>query len=362
MFKYEKREGNLTLATVGQADDSGRKAFDLRVTLGDTPLEDGFWISIPWDASSLSFGDLLNDVFPDDEAKQDGVLASLDGRANPDLPDMYVGLLDVFDDWRGGNRTLNLFVNHGPEVQFYERVQSHIKARLDQSGLIVGSAVLDVVIEQHFEVIKKYQEWGGDRQDLIQWLSGATLLYFMDKHGYQPTADQSEDTDSHLEPVFDDMRSRDLIAEGQGTGRYEITESGRGFLGHLIAETESYIRHYDVFKDVLYDVDAGLVEFDTGLGDDLRVQVYDEEGLDLIRVVFLLRMYDGTLDEYTDSWTEAINSDEFFDEILSPVLDHEFVDADLIEWIIESGRNFQEEQAEEARDQAIQRTTLRRLE
>ena len=80
-----------------------------------------------------------------------------------------------------------------------------------------------------------------------------------------------------------------------------ITPAGRRFIGALLSETEACIDRFDVFKDVLWDSDTGSAEFDTGYGEDLRVQIFIAEGLDPARTVFLLRLYDGTLDEFAST-------------------------------------------------------------
>ena len=109
------------------------------------------------------------------------------------------------------------------------------------------------------------------------------------------------------------------------------------------------------------DADARNIEFGAGQGDDMRVEVYESEGLDPVRVVFLLRLYDSTLDRFVESWPEEIHAEGFFNEVLRPVLDHQRVDEDLLGLIIEAGYAHNEELAEEARERAFQREALRRI-
>ncbi len=88
----------------------------------------------------------------------------------------------------------------------------------------------------------------------------------------------------------------------------------------MLTETESYIDLYDHFKDTEFDLDLDTTEFDTGRGVDLRVQVFLAEGLEPIRTVFLLRLYDGTLDDFVSTWECLIDDESFFDGILEPVV------------------------------------------
>ena len=44
------------------------------------------------------------------------------------------------------------------------------------------------------------------------------------------------------------------------------------------------------------------------------------EGLDASRTVFLLHLYDGTLDDAVSTWESLIDDESFFDSILEPVV------------------------------------------
>ena len=322
-------------------------------------LEDSFWVSIPNRLVDLTIGGLLDEVFSDDEAKRAELTAALDVRANPDLPDMYDALLGVIDQWRRGDCTLRFFANHGPEVELSDPMSNHIGLRryTDATGEV--RPLLDLVVEQRHEVLDQLANRGVDTDELVQWLKGVTLLYFIDKHGFRLNVDASDEADRRLLPIAGDLAEQDLISAADEAGIYAITYEGRRMLGQIMEETETYIGQYDVFGDVTYDIEAGSAEFGTGRGEDLRVQVYESEGIDAVRAVFLLRLYDSTLDAYADSWRERIHSKEFYDEVLLPVLDHRRVDDEVVGWIIESGYALNEEWSEAA-DRRIARQEVRR--
>jgi len=111
----------------------------------------------------------------------------------------------------------------------------------------------------------------------------------------------------------------------------------------------------------LVDLDSEEVEFGTGDGVDLRVQVYGSEGVDPVRAVFLLRLYDATLDTYIETWREEVHRAEFFNEVLRPVLDKARVEDDLVGLVIESGYAHMEEMAEEAAERAFEDDARRRI-
>ena len=128
----------------------------------------------------------------------------------------------------------------------------------------------------------------------------------------------------------------------------------------MIGETESYIDQYDIFSDVLYDLETQSARFATGNGEDLRAQVYESEGIDPIRAVFLLRLYDGSLDGYPVDWSEKIMSGDILEELLAPVLDHPALAESDLEWLIEAGFAEQEERSEEARRLAARRQAVKK--
>lgn len=335
--------------------------FELQVSLGNMGLEDAFRMTLSPRYSKLTVGRLLIEVFPEDEANRKAILESLDVRENPDLPEMYDELLEIFGQWRRMDCSIRFFANNGPEIELLHSVASHMSLRRLEGEQVVGLPMLDLVMEHTYEVLARFVELEGDKDDLLQWLRSSVLLYFMDKHRFSLALEPTDELDRQLLPIAEELVSTNLIAYSMEAGEYVITDQGRQLLGRMIDETESQIDQFDVFKDVVYDYEAQTIEFNTGRGQDLRVQVYETEGLDAIRAVFLLRLYDGTLDEYSGRWRDEIGNEEFFDYILRPVLDHQRADEDLIGWIIESGFAHNEEQAEQARGQESRQDTIRRM-
>ena len=150
--------------------------FELRVSLKDTDLYDSFRVTLPPRFTRLKIGDLIKTVFPEDGAASHEINEGMDVRANPDLPDIYLSLSEIFDTWRRGDCALHFFANRGPEIQLSESVGSHITVRQSAVGTPPGSQVLDLVLEQTFDVLVKFEEWGGDRSALLQWLQEGVLL------------------------------------------------------------------------------------------------------------------------------------------------------------------------------------------
>ena len=206
--------------------------------------------------------------------------------------------------------------------------------------------------------------WGSS-EELLEWLRSLTILYFMDKHEAEIAVSPPLDIGPGL-MVAAALHAKDLISCSQDTKTFGITEEGRGFLSRLLTETESYIDLYDHFKDTSFDLNGDAFEFDTinfdtGRGVDLRVQVFLAEGLDPIRTVFLLRLYDGTLDDFVSNWRSLIDDESFFDRILEPVVNRCEVDGTVIGQIVESGYDFLEERETRARELESQREIIGRV-
>jgi len=220
-----------------------------------------------------------------------------------------------------------------------------------------------LVIEQKIDVLDYLVNAGyfGDKQTMMDFMQANMLMYFLDKHEYKLPAEPIAETDLNLLPIAKKLQSVKLIAPSELDRTYAISAEGRQAIGRTIAETESYIGQFDVFKDVFFDADSGALEFDTGGGRDLRVQIYEAEDLDPVRVVFLLRLYDSTFDEVLATWRDSIHSENFFGEMLSPIVNAERVDEDMVELILEAGYNFNEERFEAASEVESQDDLLRRI-
>ena len=339
---------------------SGQGSFELRVTLGDMGLEDAFRLRLPPAMSRLTVGGLLDEVFSEEDAAQLRFLSDLDVQANPDLPAMYEELLDIFAQWHREDCTLRFSAGNGPQVRLADRVEDHLNFGPSQRGEHAADATLELAIEQTHDVLGRFADWGGGNGALLRWLQGRTFLYFMDKHRFRLSVDPSDKLSRGLLPIADELASKGLIAGSEESGVYEPTDEGEELIQRMVAEAESYIDRFDLFSDTLLEPDEE-VAFGTGIGEDLRVQVYGSEGVDPVRAVFLLLLYDSTLDAYSETWQEAVHKEEFFNELLRPVLDHVRVDDELIGLVIESGYAHSEELSEAAEDRAFEQDVLRRV-
>ncbi len=347
--------------------DCGIATWEFQVSLTGMRPEDALRILLPPEYAALRIDELVEAVFPDDEQLWPLVEARFDLAENPDLPEIYSVLLDAFHQWRLGHCSLKLTGGlsgkPGAQIELSDSVAQHLKHPEVESEKGPTVPALAMTVEQEYRALDFSVKRGGweSREKLLEWLQSLTLLYYLDKHEYPlPTAPTTQD-DRHLATIADVLVAQGIIAASPDAANFYIIEAGRGSIGRLLAETESYIARFDVFKDVACDRDAGVVEFDTGRGEDLRVQVFAAEGLDPLRVVFLLRLYDDTFLEFLPNWRELIHTAKFFEEILEPVVNHCQVEESLMGWIIESGYAYLEERQDAVREQRSRTDIIERL-
>ncbi len=339
------------------------RPFTFQVSLGDMNLEDAFWLELGPEYVDSRLGDFLDNVFPGDQKRQSKFRSLIDVKENPDLPEMYTALLEIFSEWRSGKCSLYFFANQGPEIKLTDRLDDHLSLMQSPEHGIEETPLFDLVIEQKLDVLDYLENAGyfKGKQKMMEFMQANMLMYFLDKHEYKLSVKPIDETDQQLLPIAKKLQSAKLIAPSDLDDIFAITEAGRQAIGKSIAETDSYIDQYDVFKDVFYDADSGALEFETGLGRDLRIQLYEYDEQDPVRVVFLLRLYDSTFDEGLAAWRESIHSEQFFGEILSPIIDAERVDDEMVEEILGAGYSFAEERSDATSEVESQEDILRRV-
>ena len=323
-------------------------------------------VDLPSEHLERSVSQLLDQVFPADAEKQQDISARFDLRANPDLPAIYAVLLTVCEEWRDWRCALLASAAAKP-VELDEAVSRLLRSEGDTRSVCLR-------LEQRYSPVEhavRHGMWAG-RGELLGWMRSLTALYFLDKHEAFIKAPVSGQAGPALARVMPDLEAQGIIGpqpRGDDDDRnvpegeesvYAITSEGRRFISRLLAETESYIDAYDHYQDTLADPDGELVEFGTGRGLDLRVEVFLAEGLDPIRTVFLLRLYDGTLDARLRDWTDVIETEDLFEGLLEPVVNRDSLSADAMQEVLELGHAWLEEQREQARRAEQDRDLLRR--
>ncbi len=321
----------------------------LQVTLGTMPLDEAFTVYLPSDYARLTAAEFFDIAFSDGDAQQAKVRERLDLKGNPDLPDIYAGLLEIFEGWRGGRYALRFFTNNGPEVDLSHRVGSYLRMRHSRSRRPSELVVWDLVVEQRprsldYAVERGYAE---SSAALLGWLQERSLLYAVGVGGYEAMARPASERHGALWSAAERLVDEGLLRAFSDRGALEVTGEGDDALAGMAAEAESHAESYGIFEDVLYDSESGVVEFGTGRGDDLRVQVYAAEGIDPPTAVFLVSLFGPELQGLSSGGAEWIAEQQHFEDILATVLDDRLLGEAEIEHVIESGLALKEERQEE---------------
>lgn len=332
------------------------------------PADTSLDVGLPAETGRLTLRQLLCRLFPADEDGQAEAIARLDRRANPDLPACYAVLLTLTEQWRAGLCRLSLatgrgwgrpahlddpLVGHLTPAPFCCRVGGGVDADLILTMLPAYRPV-DWAVAQGY---------AADRDQLLDWMQSCALLYFVDKHDCAPPPDSDLSFSDPCRPVVAGLYRRRCLWPAADGRRSEVAPAGRRLIGALLEGTEALIDGFDLFKDVRWNQDEQTAEFNSGRGADLRVEVMVAEGLDPVRAVFLLRLYDGTLDPYADQWQRCVGDPSFFDRLLEPVVNRAMPPPpqDILTAIIEDGYALLDARAEAAAASLAQSEIRRRL-
>ena len=323
-------------------------------------------VELPSEFLTETVSGLLDWVFPSEQESRQQISDRFDLRTNPDLPEIYSVLLAVCEEWRDWRCALTVSV-HRERVELTTPVSQLIR-------LTDGPPFVLLRLEQEYQAVEYAVRHGIwiSRGELLGCMRSLVTLYFLDKHEAILVAPPPLSSGPALVKALQGLEAQGIVAmqppdDEDGTEHaeagdvvYAITPEGRRFIASLLTETESYIDNYDHYQDTLADPAGELVEFGTGRGVDLRVEAFLAEGLDPLRTVFLLRLYDGTLDSRLRDWMAAIEAEELFEGLLEPVVNrHSLGTEDILE-VMEQGHAWLEEQRELARREQEDRELLRR--
>ena len=331
--------------------------FSLSTLPDDAVME----VSLPDHVLRLTVGQLLDTAFPEDETDASEIEESFDVAENPDLPEIYEEFLRVTEQFRQGLCRLHIADQLGHAVDFQSPVSSLTPS--SESANRAANLPLQLSLTPEYDALSYAREHGytAGEPDLIQWLQICLAIYYVDKHEAVLPAPDSLAADNPLKPVVEEITRKGLVTYEQEAEQPEITPDGRRFIGSLLSETEGYIDRYDMLQDVVWDEDGETALFGTGHGADLRVEAFIYEGLDPVRAVFLLRLYDGTMDEFAENWTELIGDEEFLNSVLEPVVNRDLTPAELLEEILEQSMALLEADAESAREDSFRDQIARRV-
>jgi hypothetical protein len=303
------------------------------------PLQDAYEVSAPGLAADETLGPLISRLFPVPSSNTGDEKVLLGTTADLDSTAIRVELSRMIYDAQAARCSLSFFVNHGPEIHPADLVFPHIRL----AGTQANEKLLDLVFEQRFTPLE-YSVARGDWPSvaaLAEWLEDGTALLSTDEDGLRAS----------------DAAALRLVEQGllepqASPGPGALTETGHARRQELMAEAGSYMEKYGIFEDVLYDEEAQVADFGTGVGLDLRSMVYEAEGLDPIRTIFLVRIFGAEIGDADDP-------EGHFTALLTPAVDRPFMSDADVEQIIEAGLALVEADAESRRRDIARRQAVR---
>ena len=232
--KYAKSLDTSALPWRTSSSSVSDSEFVLRITLGEMPIEDGFWIALSDDLSSLSLQELFDRVFPADPSLQQPFLQRLEVKGNPDLPDMYDALVEIFAREGLGLCTVDTYVNHGPKLDDSSALGQHLTKN-------DTPPVLDLVLEQRFSAIDYAVRRGdfADHDEVLAWMRSRVLLYSIGVLDHVLPHEPVDNTDTALLPIAQSLVEEGVVEIRGDSGTFEVTELGVEALHEMTAEAET---------------------------------------------------------------------------------------------------------------------------
>lgn len=163
-------------------------AWDLRVSIGDNPLDESFYITIEDPGEDRkSINELLKTYVLNNARKAD-----LDITDDPDLPFYMDELIHLFEAENQQQLNLEFYINHGGPVKLYHKAMEHLSVcTFDDHSL--DYRLLDLVVRPQ---IKKPPSW--ERSKIESLYDTYFLLHLFIYHDWLELPECSKDLKSEL--------------------------------------------------------------------------------------------------------------------------------------------------------------------
>lgn len=340
--------------------ESNKNEIDIafRVTLGDMHLDDAFQINLSNVDPYMCMEALRDQIFGPVGKRNETIPQLLDVKNNPDLPEMYQSLIEIFANWREGKCLLKLHRNHGPIIRPTDLLHTHLTLTPNSHVESSQHISLDIVVEQiHTPVSYAANRWyGGSKIRLMNNLQETLLLHQISQSNIDLITNSSSTGSFYLRQIITRLLKKKYIIKNNAN--YIVTPKGETAITRMRTELANEIQPFDIFSDVKYHT-PDRIEFGTGTGTDLRVAVYESEGLNAPEILLLKHIYGEVEDSNWFDWEKTILDISFFDKLLVGLCDIDQIEPIILEAIIESGFN-QLERVYEIKEQGLQRLEIER--
>lgn len=305
---YKKE--TLGAETVYQPDDLFEykdDAWDLRVSIGDNPLDESFYITIEDPREDRqSIKDLLNKYALDVAKKVD-----LDINDDPDLPFYMDELIHLFEAEKQQQLNLDFYINHGAQVRLYHKAEQHLSVcTYDDNSL--DYRLLDLVV---CPSIKEPPSW--ERTKIEEWYDHYFLLHLMMYHDWLEIAQMSDELQRELYKRLGNNSSLqlfELIKDGFVIQGLKVTDEALAYGKQLDETLSDYQTRYSAYGSVSIEPPAVGIE----QGFDVSLQMMELDDIDLVEAL-IHKVLDSRCDELFDleTWQDNYKERHGLEEVYS---------------------------------------------
>lgn len=270
--------------------------WDVRISLGDAPLEEAFYFTIEGDGPlQLPLAELL-----EAHVLNPGRRGELDVATYPELPFLQEELGGYWEAAREGRLLLEIHVNHRPgshPLRWDQPAVEHLGICTFHDGSW-DYRVLDLVW-----LLEAPEPEAGERERLWSIYAPLVLLARLGEGDWSLPGGGVAQRWPRLQGVLGGLAARGLVEgdPGQGLG---LTAPGAREWQRLQEEAAELTRRYEGFASVsLHPPALGVPN-----GFDVRLQMMEQDGVDPERGIFLLSLFgeEGALLWEDPHWVEAL--------------------------------------------------------
>jgi hypothetical protein len=149
-----------------------------------------------------------------------------------------------------------------------------------------------------------------------QQMKAFARIMFLHQIALGSTIDVTKDH-PEIDEVIAWAEREELIEIDVQKAAYRLTAKGKALYEGYVQEAQDLIKKFDIYGDVDLD-SSGTVRFDTGLGNDLRVALFELNGVDPFRARFLIGLSDGEWDQLSN-WQEVIQDVSWYERMFEQI-------------------------------------------
>ena len=306
--------------------DYENDAWDIRISIGDAPLEEAFYYTID-DSKAV---DSTIEKLLEDYALNPANASKLDVSGYPDLPFIQAELNLYFENARKDILDVDLYVNHAPEsgpVDIRQKARDYLSVCTYHDGSH-DYRVLDLVLVATPPELGRFK--AGDVLRKYGHIYLMLLLDYKQRQGdavfnaflnEQAVKDYLKNKyDSKYKNFISDMRSLDVRRDIKTASKYsggedepaiQLTEEGRGKVEKYKKACLDVAEQYDCYDSCAIAPPALGVPG----GFDVRVQMIEFDGKDIGESVLLRVLEDFGEEYFCGNWADTYEDFSYYNNV-----------------------------------------------